>query len=135
MGPAYAAAALFVRFDPSANRAEHPLDIKRAHVVLGTLDWLNDQKNDAFSFELKRLTREWEDLQARVPAPATMSAAEQTLLNDLVVAVCEQFGEEFYNEGAQYGFHSLWSGGVESGWNFVMKWCQDWQKSLEDRAA
>jgi hypothetical protein len=63
MGPAYACAAILLRFDPLLaykDQDEHPAYAKRAHVVLATLGWVNRQDSVApYSGIIEQLRREW----------------------------------------------------------------------------
>ncbi len=73
MGPAYACAALLLRFNPESD--EQPAITKRAYVVFSSLKQMNSKSKGAYKDLIDRLEREWEAALQQ----GTFSSPETTL--------------------------------------------------------
>src|SRR5205085_10205468 len=82
MGPAYACAAVMLRFNPVqafTDRADHPADAKRAHTVFAMLRRMND-KEDFKPYEhilTDVLEVEWQEALRQVRAPDANEAVDR----------------------------------------------------------
>lgn len=119
MGPAYACAAILLRFNPSSAYTEHdkrPAVAKRAHVVLTMLREMDDQAGGGpYNAMIQHLEPEWRQMLERAGVSGTLEAEDKTRLHELVVAILEHFGTEF-PETARYPHDG------ESGWLVAQKW-------------
>jgi hypothetical protein len=93
MGPAYAFAALFLRFDPfSTKRGGHPPDTRRADVVLAMLDWMSSQPGamDPYRWIIHTLREEWNGVLKRCGQPDESSPEDRQAISDLVTRLGEK---------------------------------------------
>jgi tetratricopeptide (TPR) repeat protein len=86
MGPAYACAAILLRFDPLSAYMDHgdqPAPAKRAHVVFRTLEWMDRANIDrVFEKIIAQLRKEWEaalDLTLSPDDPESLGLKGQVL--------------------------------------------------------
>lgn len=98
MGPAYACAAVMLRFNPvqaCTDQADHPADAKRAHMVFTMLQRMNEQKeyNQPYEHILHEvLEPEWQEALRQVRPPA--AAADQAGDAPPAVAAVVQLSED-----------------------------------------
>lgn len=98
MGPAYACAALLLRFNPidgGSDVSEHATDAKRAEVVLGMLKEMNKKAKGLPPYDdiIKRLENEWNAARARstpsLSYPATRSTPRLEEVIDVNALITE----------------------------------------------
>ena len=129
MGPAYACAAILLRFNPSVaytDDNEHPSDAKRAHVVFSMLKLMD---NDAgkllpYKYVIERLEKEWEDALDRAGPSGALKAEDRKCLKGLVKYIWNSFYLCLLPP-ARYPHTG------EEGWNVAEKWCDTWSEQLK----
>ncbi len=124
VGPAYACAAILLRFDPvvaSAKEHVHPADARRADVVLGMLDRMDaGSRADPYTPVISRLRDDWQrTVVAAGPAAAPPSKTTENLsvALDMVLGMLEQ-AEEREQDGAAPG--SALAADVRARWEQIV---------------
>jgi hypothetical protein len=126
MGPCYACAAIHLRFDPSINEDdEHPSDLKRAHVILTMLGYMNEAAIDRpYSDLLRRLQSSWDAICRHVAMPR-LDATETTRIEQLTRAAYRKFSNFFIAS-------ALYPTGGDSGWLVANEWRERWDAEVHD---
>lgn len=124
MGPAYACAVILLRFNPAAayeDDLQHPADARRAHVVLGMLQLMDQQagKPPPYRYVCEYLEKEWQETIDRAQPPSALVQAEKDSLRELVGRI----GKRFYPlllPAARYPHTG------DDGWTVAQAWSQGW---------
>jgi hypothetical protein len=127
MGPAYPAAAIHLRFDPTTalrEDEEHPSDLRRAYVILSMLEQMN-KKLGLLPYReiLNRLRSDWAALCRRNGHPK-LESSHETRLDDLVATAYGTFGTALL-PAAEYPLSGY------SGWSVASGWQARWQQEAE----
>ncbi len=99
MGPAYACAALLTRFDPMRARADRSLILKRATVVLQTLQRMNEiAETDPYGPTIMRLATEWEEALRQTGCAHDTGASDGSEVDSVIECVAENVPKTFSRE-------------------------------------
>jgi hypothetical protein len=128
MGPAYAHAAILLRFNPagaSGQGDEQPGDVKRAYVIFSTLKKMSDELkgiviSGPYSKIIKDMEGQWKAALLGAQSPSKLEAAEGKRLTHLVDRIWDKFYEEFLPT-AKY---------PHNGWQLALEWSQNWERQL-----
>lgn len=149
MGPAYALAALLLRFNPStesiSEESNHPTDIKRAEVVLSVLKRMNDEaiKPKPYDDVIEYLEKEWKAVLSRTatrnastmqPMTATQSIATSTGNNWLENLIdVEKLVEHLFREfSLELRTSALYPPKGDNGWLKAQEWADQFQKYTQN---
>lgn len=124
LGPAYACAAVHLRFSPqlSAPPAElpHPSDSVRLHVILATLRSRDKESADGQYKEIiDRLEGTWNSMAA-APKGGAIDPATKERLDALV--------DEFVNRFSKALFVAEYPTSGAEGWGTATQWSSEWEK-------
>jgi hypothetical protein len=129
MGPAYAAAAVHLRFDPTTAQREdeeYPSDLKRARVVLSMLERMNgDVPIKPVGNVLDRLRDDWGTV-CRLCGGPRLAAAEEDRLDQLAGAAHAEF-RRVLRSSAEY------PAAGHSGWLVAVRWQEQWHEKVTKR--
>jgi hypothetical protein len=129
MGPAYAAAAVHLRFDPTTAQREdeeHPSDLKRARVVLSMLERMNrDVPMKPYGNVLDRLRDDWDTVSRRSGVPR-LGPTEEDRLNELAEAAHAEF-TRVLRSSAEY------PAAGHGGWLVAVTWQEQWHQKVTRR--
>jgi hypothetical protein len=135
MGPAYAAATILLRLDPSAGGigSDYPADALRAYVVLRMLDKLDRAvRTDTPYKEVKeKLSAEWDVLDQRLGRPVVMTNPETDALTDFVDEAWQVFNRQFL-PGTRYPYRATPDDALdEEGWIVAQRYRDAWERVIE----
>jgi hypothetical protein len=129
MGPAYAAAAVHLRFDPTTalrEDDEHPSDLRRAHVILSMLGQMNKAAAmSPYGDVLDRLRSDWAVVCMR-SGDLRLESSEEERLDELVDGAYRAFRVNF-RSAAEYPATGF------SGWLTASNWQGQWHQKVEVR--
>jgi hypothetical protein len=96
MGPAYAYAAILLRFNPLTayveDTYEHPADAKRAYIVFTVLNWMNDRAHETQPYRgiIQTLEKEWNAALKQAGWSETQALQGQEQLEGWVASLKER---------------------------------------------
>lgn len=128
MGPAYACAALMLRFTP-AHRDDAVWDTERAAVVLAMLRRMNAEGAGLYERVTEELATTWNQAVLRARAPAKLEAAAEKAVEGLVGDAWNVFRVDL-RPSARYP-----EGEPNEGWLSAQMLAAQWSKNLQDRRA
>jgi hypothetical protein len=153
MGPAYACAAIILRFDPiiKVESNEKPSDLKRVFVVLGMLEWMNNQpqsptgsspltsvSSTPFRNIINKLRATWGDMLTKANPKCMLKNIDNTYFIDnadieqlmqFVTLIGIEFNKEFGGSPARYSRMT----GDNAGWDLAENQSKNWQSQLEKK--
>lgn len=123
MGPAYACAAVVLRFDPARPEdARHPAHVKRAAVVLGVLERMSE-KSPAKPYQqvIDYSRKAWKEMVSRTAAPAG-HGADPANVENLIDAMWTKV-----DVGV---LPALYPRTGQVGWTAASRWADEWGVSF-----
>ena len=129
MGPAYAYAMMYLRFNPLSARladAERPPDVLRAHMVLSMLQAIDDEEEKKFTGIAKELETSWGDMLRRAGTD-DLSKEEKQAVTEQAARIRYVYGRALFPT-ARYPL----AGKDDEGWVVAEKWAGTWGKILRE---
>lgn len=137
MGPAYACAAILLRFNPASAYDEsttQPGDARRVRIVMEMLKQMNVRagKLSPYKEVIDYLDKKWNGALDRVGQADTLAAPDSQYLDTLVARI-SRFYVDVLRPTALY--LPTAEEGLEEGWTVARQWASGWLKQVENKEA